>query len=304
MQLAPRSDIKQTDSDGEEDGLNGQCHRCHKTEKELHVPLKRCTKCKKRAYCSKDCQAGDWLSHKRVCKKEKMHHRFPNEVDIDNPGSSTLEVLSLREVDLHAKVLRKILSQPRALKSFTYLKQPFSDYDQGSHLPMKPKLFQLALEAQQNSLETLEIKLNLINPKSLITLHHFKSLRTLKVEVILLVWRPFISLKVALCDTLPTSLRNLTLNFCSWCIKTPLRRYPDKVDVQKNTFEALRFHLRGIAQRSQPLKKLCILLPRLVLCKDEGIPEEWKATKSMAEELFKPTGTELVVKFSFTRFPL
>lgn len=67
------------------------------------------------------------------------------------------------------KILRKILSQPRALKSFPYLTHPFADYHMGSHFPMKPGLFQLALEPQQNSLETLEVKLRLLNQPSLMT---------------------------------------------------------------------------------------------------------------------------------------
>lgn len=137
----PRVHLKETDSDGEDDGLNSQCHKCQTLESQIQTTLKRCTKCMKRAYCSKECQVKDWPSHKKACKKEKMHHKFPRMFDIDMlPGSSTLETLSLRKADLHPKVLRKILAQPRALKSFTYVKYPEYNND-GSHLPMKPELF-------------------------------------------------------------------------------------------------------------------------------------------------------------------
>jgi hypothetical protein len=31
--------------------------------------FKQCSRCKGVKYCSKECQAGDWKAHKRVCKQ-------------------------------------------------------------------------------------------------------------------------------------------------------------------------------------------------------------------------------------------
>ena len=42
------------------------CGFCGREEEQLS--LRRCTGCKKSAYCSKDCQTKDWNNHKRRCK--------------------------------------------------------------------------------------------------------------------------------------------------------------------------------------------------------------------------------------------
>lgn len=185
-------------------------------------------------------------------------------------------------------------------KIFAYVKHQYRD-EHGSHLLMKPDLFQLALEEQQHSLEKLEIKLRLHDQKSLINLRHFTSLKDLKVEVLLLIWRPSMGLETSLCNALPSSLKKLSLNFCTWCSNILFSRYVKEID--HDVFEAVGFHLRAIAGRSRSLESLHISLPRLIPSKDGGTPEEWKATKRMAEELFKPTGIELVIEFSMSGVP-
>lgn len=44
-----------------------KCFVCNKTETELNENLKYCAKCRKVAYCSRDCQAADWKTHKKAC---------------------------------------------------------------------------------------------------------------------------------------------------------------------------------------------------------------------------------------------
>ncbi|KAF9113338.1 hypothetical protein BGX27_001788 [Mortierella sp. AM989] len=44
-----------------------KCLRCSKTSTSDGSALKRCSKCKVAAYCSKDCQKEDWKAHKKLC---------------------------------------------------------------------------------------------------------------------------------------------------------------------------------------------------------------------------------------------
>ena len=41
-----------------------QCNFCHTKSAE---PLKRCSRCKKANYCSRECQKYDWKEHKKIC---------------------------------------------------------------------------------------------------------------------------------------------------------------------------------------------------------------------------------------------
>jgi Plasmid pRiA4b ORF-3-like protein/MYND finger len=43
------------------------CSSCKKPQAEVPETLKRCAKCQKVLYCSKECQRTDWSSHKLVC---------------------------------------------------------------------------------------------------------------------------------------------------------------------------------------------------------------------------------------------
>lgn len=43
--------------------LPGACSSCGSKE----TKLKRCSRCKRVAYCSRDCQAADWKQHKKAC---------------------------------------------------------------------------------------------------------------------------------------------------------------------------------------------------------------------------------------------
>ncbi|KAF9475460.1 hypothetical protein BDN70DRAFT_814041 [Pholiota conissans] len=42
------------------------CSVCHKTESK-EGNIKRCSRCRDRFYCGRDCQASDWPTHKRTC---------------------------------------------------------------------------------------------------------------------------------------------------------------------------------------------------------------------------------------------
>lgn len=49
-----------------------KCHCCGKSKSELcsdRATLKRCGRCQKVSYCSKDCQTSDWPVHKTSCPK-------------------------------------------------------------------------------------------------------------------------------------------------------------------------------------------------------------------------------------------
>jgi len=44
-----------------------KCITCYKTEKESGKLLFSCGRCKKKLYCSKQCQELDWEFHKHLC---------------------------------------------------------------------------------------------------------------------------------------------------------------------------------------------------------------------------------------------
>ena len=43
------------------------CHACQKAAQD--TTLKKCSRCKKVKYCSKECQVKDWKNHKKHCRK-------------------------------------------------------------------------------------------------------------------------------------------------------------------------------------------------------------------------------------------
>jgi hypothetical protein len=52
-----------------EDELIKQCGHCSKWEETNGVRFLRCSKCKAKYYCSKDCQKGNWKTHKKLCRE-------------------------------------------------------------------------------------------------------------------------------------------------------------------------------------------------------------------------------------------
>ncbi|KAL2760012.1 hypothetical protein ACRALDRAFT_1060033 [Sodiomyces alcalophilus JCM 7366] len=58
------------------------CTKCKKSPPE--VKLKRCAKCWKSPYCSRDCQKADWKAHKKICRTQEPG----SSADSDNPPTS------------------------------------------------------------------------------------------------------------------------------------------------------------------------------------------------------------------------
>ncbi|CAD6577525.1 MAG: hypothetical protein ASARMPREDX12_008386 [Alectoria sarmentosa] len=54
------------------DSTQKTCAKCHKTQAEVSLPLKRCAKCQNQWYCSRDCQKADWKSHKAFCASSQQ----------------------------------------------------------------------------------------------------------------------------------------------------------------------------------------------------------------------------------------
>jgi hypothetical protein len=48
------------------------CHFCAKSQAQVADRLKRCDRCRNVAYCSVQCQRGDWSAHKKQCGKAAM----------------------------------------------------------------------------------------------------------------------------------------------------------------------------------------------------------------------------------------
>lgn len=48
-------------------GPENTCLYCKKPQSELSKPLKRCAKCQKGHYCSRECQVAHWKTHKVSC---------------------------------------------------------------------------------------------------------------------------------------------------------------------------------------------------------------------------------------------
>jgi hypothetical protein len=58
-------------SDNKHDRNRKACKTCGKLNAELskeEKKLKTCSKCKRVAYCSKECQKKDWEDHKKDCR--------------------------------------------------------------------------------------------------------------------------------------------------------------------------------------------------------------------------------------------
>jgi hypothetical protein len=58
----------------------GFCFTC-KLEKEDQTKLMQCAKCRATSYCSRECQAADWPSHKPVCKLTQGYYKKKVEVE-------------------------------------------------------------------------------------------------------------------------------------------------------------------------------------------------------------------------------
>lgn len=61
-----------------------ECNYCHKTEEK--EKFKRCSRCKKVLYCSKECQKEDWKKHKIECEKiVELREKENHSIKIEEP---------------------------------------------------------------------------------------------------------------------------------------------------------------------------------------------------------------------------
>lgn len=57
-----------------------ECNYCHKKG---DIQFKRCSRCKKTLYCSKECQVKDWSKHKLECKVNDEKEREAHQIKLD-----------------------------------------------------------------------------------------------------------------------------------------------------------------------------------------------------------------------------
>jgi hypothetical protein len=85
-------------------GGEASCNSCKKPQAEVPETLKRCAKCQKVLYCSKECQRTDWSSHKLVCISKA-------DEDAVSAGNYVLKV-QLRPGDIENPAIWRTLSCP------------------------------------------------------------------------------------------------------------------------------------------------------------------------------------------------
>ena len=66
--------------DAKATGYGGGCNNCGSFPQEKNL---RCSRCHKVYYCSRECQVGDWDSHKRICKAVKEAKHWHGETSIE-----------------------------------------------------------------------------------------------------------------------------------------------------------------------------------------------------------------------------
>jgi splicing suppressor protein 51 len=62
----PQASIRMAETRTTSSKQDSCCFTCKKTD----VKLKRCAKCSKTKYCSRDCQKANWKAHKKVCTQD------------------------------------------------------------------------------------------------------------------------------------------------------------------------------------------------------------------------------------------
>ncbi|KAJ6484856.1 hypothetical protein C8R45DRAFT_931297 [Mycena sanguinolenta] len=82
------------------------CSACFKREKDLGQSLRRCAKCHQAFYCSRECQALNWPSHKRTCEETGVSKLVPKLVKTmlsDQNMLVQLQACFILAFDLHQR---------------------------------------------------------------------------------------------------------------------------------------------------------------------------------------------------------
>ena len=111
-----------------ETARTSHCFRCNTVPDDDEPPLQRCSRCRARNYCSRQCQRSDWENHKKECATLAAGGKVPdrrrttfrlNGQDLFGMGSAGREGTSMKPEDLngrepntvyHLKITRRHIS--------------------------------------------------------------------------------------------------------------------------------------------------------------------------------------------------
>ncbi len=80
-------------------GPENTCLYCKKPQSELSKPLKRCAKCQKGHYCSRECQVAHWKTHKVSCTPDNNTPvAKPTSTPCPNPWVTSLKTSAVTPI--------------------------------------------------------------------------------------------------------------------------------------------------------------------------------------------------------------
>jgi len=80
-QRAIKSHVRATASAIADEHSQPGCHKCNKIAHSSGA-LSKCSRCKVVAYCSRECQAADWNTHKQSCQKQNYNLKVRSHSDL------------------------------------------------------------------------------------------------------------------------------------------------------------------------------------------------------------------------------